>query len=1020
MNDEIKDFHGGCTNRREFLFRSGAVVVSTIMLPALPGMGGQALAAEMAYYPRKKIGRLSALKLGVPVFFNYPDNGGNSHSILVKLGVLAGGGIGSGEDVVAFNSQCTHMGMPMSGNYQTKYQVLGPCAAHQSLFDLTRHGMIIAGHGTESLPQVLLEVQGDDIFAVGMIGLTHGGSKKHQNALKRDYPLAPLVGGWVGPNQFTQATYKGKLYNIAVVPDPDATVVNVGGEHSIRGGCIAQKVYNPQKPTSDRLRNPMVRVNDILMPVSWDFALDIAAELSKHAIAKHGEAAWALKMYSYQFFENTYALSKLALKSIGTPAIAEHDNPSRVDAAPGWTDIGYDIFSASYEDFALADTILLSGTDPFETKTTLWTHWFLKGVRENNTKLIFVNPRKTTGAAFAEKNGGLHIDVLPGSDTPVYMAIMRVILESGWEDKEFIEKMVNNFWETDSGFGRGTRNTPWQWRTTWGQFQTNGFEDWKKWLLSQEESKPEVAAKIAGIDPKKIYLAAEMLAKPKANGQRVKATVCMEKGNYWTNNYLNTVSLGGLGVILGCGGRPGQVITRLGGHQRGGSSGGPYPMMKSPYKVPGRRRLELDVDRWVESGHVRFAYVVGTTWIQSMTASSAMSDTFKRLVKLNPHQVRTLDKQGIIDVLKKRMDSGGMVVMNQDIYLRDPIGAQYADIVLPAATWGEEDFVRGNGERRLRLYSKFYDAPGNALPDWKIVSMLAKKMGFEGYDWKDSNEVFEETARFSRGSRIDYNAIRVMAKRKGMRAHDFLRTYGTTGLQAPLLIDGDKIVETKRLHDYNRKDIPDSGPEDTTTHNKRLLAFNSHTGKLNMLKSPWKYGADFYAFMQPKGDELWVSNGRINEVWQSGFDDSERRPYITQRWPVNFLEIHPDDAKARGIESGDWVTIESDRVPVQTETNLGVKDGDMWFDGLMKAGHIKIVSGAFSAVAIVTPAIKKGVTYTNFSDKNSPANSITPRVPDPISQNYRFKLSRGIVRKIGESQYKHSFAQMSFKRRDIV
>ena len=55
--------------------------------------------------------------------------------------------------------------------------------------------------------------------------------------------------------------------------------------------------------------------------------------------------------------------------------------------------------------------------------------------------------------------------------------------------------------------------------------------------------------------------------------------------------------------------------------------------------------------------------------------------------------------------------------------------------MLPAATWGEEDFARANSERRVRLYGKFCDAPGQALPDWKIVSMYAKKMGFMGYDW---------------------------------------------------------------------------------------------------------------------------------------------------------------------------------------------------------------------------------------------------------------------------------------------
>ena len=856
------------------------------------------------------------------------------------------------------------------------------------------------------------------------VGSPNGGPKKDQNALGLDYPLPSNQGGWVGPNQYTQAKWNGRLHNFAVVGDHETEVVNPGGGHSIRGGCIAQKVYNPQRPTQDRLQYPMVRINGILMPVTWDFALDIAADLSKHVLAKHGESAWGMKYYSYQYFENTYALTKLALHSINSPAVSQHDHPSFVNSVPGWVDIGYDIFGASHEDFALADCVLCSGTDPFETKSTLWNHWFTKGIHENNTKVIMVNPRRTAGVAYAEKMGGLHIDLYPGSDTPVYMAIQRVIIENGWEDKEFIKNWVANGWETDSGFGQGTRNTPWQWRTTWGKFQVKGYEGspkhYKEWLLSQEVSKPEVAAKIAGIDVNKIHMAAEMMAKPKANGERVKTTICIEKGNYWSNNYLNTASIGCLGAILGCGGKPGQVMTRLGGHQRGGVSGGGYPTWKSPYKVPGRRRHRLDLDRWVADGKVRFAYVVGTTWIQAMPGSLALADRFRKLTRANPHQATSFDKQTIIDTLKKRMDSGGMVVMNQDIYLREPIGSEFADIVLPAATWGEEDFARANSERRVRLYGKFCDAPGEALPDWKIVSMYAKKMGFMGYDWKDSNEVFEETCRFSRGSRKDYNAIKVMAKRKGMRAHEFLRSYGTRGLQTPLLIDGDTIIETKRLHDYNRKDIPDTGPEQSTIHNKRLLAFKTQTGKLNLVKTPWELWADFYEYMQPKDGELWVTNGRINEIWESGFDDYERRPYTQQRWPMNFIEIHPDDAAERGIESGDLVAIESDRVPVQKHLNLGVKGGDMWFSGLMKAGNIDIVTGQFSAVALVTPAIKKGVAFSEFLHASQPGNAISPRVPDPITMNYRFKIASGKVSKVGESPYKHRFDQMSFVRRDIV
>jgi arsenite oxidase large subunit len=352
-----------------------------------------------------------------------------------------------------------------------------------------------------------------------------------------------------------------------------------------------------------------------------------------------------------------------------------------------------------------------------------------------------------------------------------------------------------------------------------------------------------------------------------------------------------------------------------------------------------------------------------------------------------------------------------------------PIGTELADIVLPAATWGEENFTRCNSERRLRLYSKFYDAPGNAKPDWWAVQKFAQKMGFDkdgSYAWKDSNDVFEEAARFSRGGVLNYHPLANMAKEKGVKAQELLRTMGTTGIQTPIRVRDGKLVGTQRLHDPSNNWGELEGVE---VQRNWLYSFNTHSGKAILLKSPWKFAGwiQFYEAIKPRADkgEIWITNGRFNETWQSGFDDL-RKPYLSQRWPDSAIVIHPDDAKRSGIESGDFVEVVNDTVYVQTGQPQGVLDADLTFNQLMKDGHIMSTLGKFQAVAIVSDEMRPGVAMANFNFPNSPANAVVSAVPDPMTNNYRYKLGRGAMKKVGESPYKHSFTQMTLKPRNIV
>ena len=239
---------------------------------------------------------------------------------------------------------------------------------------------------------------------------TEGGPGASENALGTDFPTGTFSGRWPSPNMHTNVTIDGRLQHVLVMPDPDAEVVTVAGNHSVRGGTLAQKLYRPDGPTRDRLQRPLLRVNGTLQPISWDMATDIVAELIRHVVDEHGELAMGFKVFSYEYFENTFAATKFALGAIGTPNYAPHHNTAGGTDTPGLDDTGVDAFSAGYVDYREADVPMIIGTDPYETKTVAFTQWIASG----GATIIHMDPRKTVTSAYAVKNDGLHLQARPG------------------------------------------------------------------------------------------------------------------------------------------------------------------------------------------------------------------------------------------------------------------------------------------------------------------------------------------------------------------------------------------------------------------------------------------------------------------------------------------------------------------------------------------------------------------------------------------------------------------------------
>ena len=723
---------------------------------------------------------------------------------------------------------------------------------------------------------------------------TEGGPSAGDNALKTDFPTGTFSGRWPSPNMHTSVTIDGRLQHVLVMPDPDpdAEVVNVGGNHSVRGGTLALKLYRPDGPTRDRLQRPLLRVNGTLQPITWDAATNIVAELIRHVVEVHGELAMEFKVYSYEYFENTFAATKFALGAIGTPNYAPHHNTAGGTDTPGLDDTGVDAFSAGYVDYRDADVLMIVGTDPYETKTVAFTQWIAPG----GATIIHMDPRKTFTAAYSVKNGGVHLQVKPGTDAWVIGAIARYILEQGWEKADFIRDHVTQTREEIDEDGH------WRHRLmgrTWHEFRDA--------YLNEDDYRLARASAISGVPAASIQRAAELLAQP-LGGEPPKASLLYEKGLHWSHQYENTAALGNLSVLIGARGKPGRATSRMGGHQRGGASGASYPFDKSPTEFNGQK-LEMDCDRWTVEGNTRMVWSIGNDWINGSGASQYLASRLRAMVRETGPQLSSAVPSTAIDQLKERVDNGGMFIVQSDIYVND--NTEFADLVLPAATCGEEDFTRNNAERRLRLYGKIMDPPGEAKPDWWAIAQVATKMGFEGFDWTDSNELFEEYAPRSSG-RKDFQALLEKAEADGVRAHELLRERGTTGYQTPLRFEGRELIETTRMH------------ED--------MQFKGSNGKSNFVFVDLQATADRNDLLGPNSDELWVLSGRVNHLWQSLYDD-KRKPHLIQRYPVSFVEMHPDDAARLGIASGDLVAVESDRVRTQ---------------------DLQTASGAISAVAYVT------------------------------------------------------------------
>ncbi|MCH9682155.1 MAG: molybdopterin-dependent oxidoreductase [Deltaproteobacteria bacterium] len=808
-----------------------------------------------------------------------------------------------------------------------------------------------------------------------------GGLSADDNALGVEFPHATPNRPWISPHQHNVVEVNGRLHHVVVLPDWKADVVNPGGDHTL-GGVLARRLYSEGDPAKhDRLLRPQLRIGDEHVEITWDDAIELAGRLGRHVVDTHGELAWGMKTYSYQFYENTYAITKLAFSAVGTPCWAPHDQPRSGSSTPGLSAAGVDPFSAGYPDWREADVVFLSGVAVYEARGVLFSNWvsptpegdaLVDAQGRPSKALVVANPRRDVAAQWAEDNGGIHLQLRPGTDAVLNNAIARVILDRGWYDEEFIAQYT----VSDDELALESEGNAM--RAAYGAT----FEQWRAMIEGDERYTLAEAAAITGVPAESIERAAALMAEPRPDEsghvRAPRTSLMLEKGNYWSHNFPNSASLVSLGLLVGAGNRSGRMISRGGGHQRGMMRAAPYPIEKSPETLQGRPAA-IDLDQWTREGNLRLAWVIGCTWAGGGTA--AAGPLFLRLIELTRETGPQLDEatafptgrdgpldvEAVLDVLRARTDAGGTVLIQQDIYPQSL--THLADLVLPATSWGEGGFTRMQGERRLRYYAQITDAPGQCRADWEIVAAIARRMGYSGFDWPDADALFEEAVGGSSGTQA-CAALVEHAQSMGVPARQLLAEHGTRGLQCPLHLEDGELRQTPRFHDADVF-------EETAGERG---GFRTSTGKAIFALGRWDDAVERQEQLAPRDGELWVINRRDSRTWSGMIEDRRIRHRMAQGI-VNAVEMHPSDAAARGLSHGDRI-----RVTCASVVSAPVA-----------------VDGAFEGVVEISDRVQAGVTcayFNYFGEVSMAANSVVSNTTDPINGMFSFKLGRGMFERL--------------------
>ncbi|MDT0265771.1 molybdopterin-dependent oxidoreductase [Streptomyces sp. DSM 44915] len=725
----------------------------------------------------------------------------------------------------------------------------------------------------------------------------------------------------------------GDAMDIAV---RDGRIVGVRGRarDRVNHGRLGPKdLFGWQANASpDRLTRPLVRDGGRLVPTDWDTAMDRIVARTRRLLADAGPSALGFYTTGQLFLEEYYTLAVIAHGGLGTAHLDGNTRLCTATAAEALKEsFGCDGQPGSYSDIDHADVIALFGHNMAETQTVLWSRVLDRLAGPRPPALVCVAPRPTPVARAAT----VHLAPLPGTNLALMNGLLHAVIAGGWLDHDYLAAY------------------------------TVGFEELRARVAP---CTPEATEAVCDVPAVEIRRAAAVLG----GARRLLSTVL--QGFYQSHQATAAaVQVNNLHLLRGMLGRPGCGVLQMNGqpsaqNTRECGANGDLPGFRNwandahvaelarvwnvePERIPhyGPPTHAMRMLRYAEQGSLRMLWVSGTNPAVSLPELARVRAILAR-------------------------DSLFLVV--QDLYLTET--ARFADVVLPAATWGEKTGTLTNADRTVHLSEKAVEPPGEARPDLDIFLDYAARLDLRDRDggplvhWHDAESAFAAWRECSRGRPCDYSGL----------SYPLLRERG--GVQWPCTAD--RPDGTERLYADGRFF---SAPDQCESYGRDLVTGapfeETDYRALNPFGRAVIRAADHLPPHEPPTADhpLVLVTGRTVHHFHTR-TKTGRAPELQAAAPDVWVELASADAAAAGVAAGDLVEVSTARGYVRAPARItGIRPGVLFLP--FHYGYWDTPAGSGPGPDTAPRA----------------ANELTPTDWDPASKQPLFKTAAARLRRVG-------------------